>query len=118
MAETDVAVVIVTFRSAQLTIEALQSVAAERTASGLRVRAIVVDNDSGDLPTIARAAEQQGWTSWLTLVGAPKNGGFAYGNNVGIARAYAQGTPDYIYLLNPDAQVRPGGIATLIQFLT
>ncbi len=118
MAETDVAVVIVTFRSAQLTIEALRSVAAERTTPGLRVRAIVVDNDSGDLPVIARAAEQEGWSSWLTLVGAPRNGGFAYGNNLGIAHAYADGTPDYVYLLNPDAQVRSGGIVTLIQFLT
>lgn len=118
MAETDVAVVIVTFRSAQLTIEALRSVAAERNAPGLRVRAIVVDNDSGDLPLIARAAEQEAWSSWLTLVAAPRNGGFAYGNNVGIARAYADGAPDYIYLLNPDAQVRPGGIGALIHFLS
>jgi GT2 family glycosyltransferase len=56
--------------------------------------------------------------SWVTLVSAPRNGGFAYGNNLGIARAYSAGVPDYVYLLNPDAQVRPGGIAALIRFLT
>ncbi|HEY4339876.1 MAG TPA: glycosyltransferase family 2 protein [Steroidobacteraceae bacterium] len=113
----DIAVVVVTYRSAQLTIDALRSVEAERMTSRLGVRAIVVDNDSGDLPVIAAAAQQNGWLSWVTLVNAPRNGGFAYGNNLGIARAYTQRTPDYIYLLNPDTQVRPGAIATLVGFL-
>jgi GT2 family glycosyltransferase len=117
MAETDVAVVIVTYRSAPLTIEALRSVEAERIASGLRVRAIVVDNNSGDLPLIERAAAQHAWASWLTLVNAPRNGGFAYGNNLGIAHAYSAGVPDFVYLLNPDAQVRPGAITALVRFL-
>src|SRR3984957_14589967 len=118
MAEPDVAVVVVTYRCARLTIDALESVAAERSASGLRVRAIVVDNDSGDLPVIAQATQRNDWSSWVTLVSAPRNGGFAYGNNLGIARAYADGIPDYIYLLNPDAQARPGGIAALVRFLS
>jgi N-acetylglucosaminyl-diphospho-decaprenol L-rhamnosyltransferase len=118
MAEPDVAVVIVTYRSAQLTVDALRSVAAERTASELRIRAIVVDNDSGDLPVITAAADQSQWLSWVTLVKAPRNGGFAYGNNRGIAHAYSQGIPDFIYLLNPDTQVRPGGITALVRFLT
>jgi N-acetylglucosaminyl-diphospho-decaprenol L-rhamnosyltransferase len=117
MAEPDVAVVVVTYKSAQLTIDALRSVQAERTASRLRVRAVIVDNDSGDLPVIARAMEQHDWSPWLTLVSAPRNGGFAYGNNLGIAQAYADGIPDYIYLLNPDTQLRPGAIAALVRFL-
>jgi N-acetylglucosaminyl-diphospho-decaprenol L-rhamnosyltransferase len=116
-ADPDIAVVIVTYKSAQLTIDALRSVDAERSASRLRVRAVVVDNASGDLPDIARATQQNDWSSWLTLVNAPRNGGFAYGNNLGIAQAYAAGIPDYIYLLNPDTQVRPGGIAALVRFL-
>jgi N-acetylglucosaminyl-diphospho-decaprenol L-rhamnosyltransferase len=117
MADPDVAVVIVTYRSAQLTIDALRSVEAEKKASGLGLRAVVVDNDSGDLPVIARAAEEHDWSSWVTLLKAPRNGGFAYGNNLGMMRAYSAGIPDYIYLLNPDAQVRPGGIAALVRFL-
>lgn len=117
MADIDVAVVIVTYRSAQLTIDAVRSLETERGTAGLNLCVVVVDNDSADLPIVAQAAEYNGWSSWLTLIGAPKNGGFAYGNNLGIARAYADGAPDYIYLLNPDAQVRPGGIAALIRFL-
>jgi GT2 family glycosyltransferase/thioesterase domain-containing protein/acyl carrier protein len=115
--ELDIAVVIVTYKSAQLTIESLRSVQMERSTAGLRIRAVVVDNASGDLPTIAQAVEINDWSSWVTFVLAPKNGGFAYGNNLGIERAYADGPPTYIYLLNPDAQVRPDAIGSLVRFL-
>jgi N-acetylglucosaminyl-diphospho-decaprenol L-rhamnosyltransferase len=113
----DVAVIIVTYRSAKLTLEALGSLLAERANPELAIRAIVVDNASGDLPAIAEAIEHHGWSSWVTLVQAPKNGGFAFGNNIGIERAYAAGTPSYVYLLNPDTLVRPGAIGALVDFL-
>jgi N-acetylglucosaminyl-diphospho-decaprenol L-rhamnosyltransferase len=117
MTELDIAVVIVTYRCAALTIESLRSVAAERSAAGLHIRAFVVDNASGDAPSIAEAIESNDWRSWVTLVTAETNGGFAYGNNLGIARAYQDHVPRYIYLLNPDAQVRPGAIEALARFL-
>jgi hypothetical protein len=117
MTELDIAVVIVTYKCAALTIESLRSVAAERSTAGIHLRAVVVDNASGDTPAIAVAIESNGWSSWVTLVTAPKNGGFAYGNNLGIARAYADRVPSYVYLLNPDAQVRPGAIGSLARFL-
>jgi GT2 family glycosyltransferase len=117
MTDLDIAVVIVTYKCAALTIESLRSLDSERSAAGFHIRAVVVDNASGDAPSIAEAIEANGWSSWITLVTAPKNGGFAYGNNLGIARAYAEHVPSYIYLLNPDAQVRPGGIVSLARFL-
>jgi N-acetylglucosaminyl-diphospho-decaprenol L-rhamnosyltransferase len=117
MAELDIAVVIVTYKCAALTIESLRSVAAERSAAGFQIRAVVVDNASGDAPPIAEAIESNGWRSWVTLVTAPKNGGFAYGNNLGIARACEDHVPSYVYLLNPDAQVRLGAIGSLARFL-
>jgi N-acetylglucosaminyl-diphospho-decaprenol L-rhamnosyltransferase len=117
MAERYIAVVIVTYKSARLTIEGLRSLAAERIASGLDIRAFVVDNASGDLPAVAAAVQQERWSDWAFPILAPKNGGFAYGNNLGIVCAYEQGKPDYVYLLNPDAEVRPGGVATLARFL-
>lgn len=115
--EHDIAVVIVTYRVASLTIEALRSVAQERATPGLNIRAIVVDNSTEDLPEIEKAIRVNGWSSWISLLAAPRNGGYGYGNNLGIAHAYCQGRPDYIYLLNPDAQVRPGAIDTLVRFL-
>jgi N-acetylglucosaminyl-diphospho-decaprenol L-rhamnosyltransferase len=117
MTELDIAVVIVTYKCAALTIESLRSVAAERSAAGFLVRAVVVDNASGDASSIAEAIEANGWRSWVTLVAAAKNGGFAYGNNLGIARACEEQVPSYIYLLNPDAQVRHGAIESLARFL-
>jgi GT2 family glycosyltransferase len=114
--ELDVVVVIVTYKSAALTIDGLHSIAQERSTAGFPIRAVVVDNDSGDAPQIAHAIETLGW-HWCTLVRAPKNGGFAYGNNLGIARAYEDRAPSYVYLLNPDAQVRPGAIQSLTRFM-
>jgi N-acetylglucosaminyl-diphospho-decaprenol L-rhamnosyltransferase len=113
----DVAVVIVTYKCAQVTLQALSALSVECATPGLSVRIIVVDNASGDLPEIARGVEQFGWSSWVTLVQAEKNGGFAYGNNRGIERAFASAIPSYVYLLNPDTQVRPGAIGALVQFL-
>jgi N-acetylglucosaminyl-diphospho-decaprenol L-rhamnosyltransferase len=113
----EIAVIIVTYKSAALTVACLRSIQGELANPDLRVRAIVVDNASGDLPTIARAVEHEGWSDWVTLLLSPRNGGFAYGNNRGIERAYASGNPAYFLLLNPDTQVRPGAIGNLVRFL-
>ena len=117
MNEIEIAVVIVTYKSAELTIACLASIDSEIEVQGLKIRVIVVDNASGDLPRIKKVVEQNGWSSWVTLVLAPGNGGFASGNNIGIRCAFDAGCPNYIYLLNPDTQVRPGAIDTLARFL-
>jgi N-acetylglucosaminyl-diphospho-decaprenol L-rhamnosyltransferase len=115
--EIQVAVIIVTYKSAKLTIETLRSLAAERSDPEQFVTAVVVDNASGDFPAIAEAVERLQWRDWVTLVAAPKNGGFAYGNNLGVESACQSGNPSYFYLLNPDTQVRPGAIRALVRFL-
>ena len=117
MKSIDVAVVIVTYKSADLTIASLASLDAERKSPGLNLRVFVVDNASGDHPQIVAAVERESWSSWVTPVLAPKNGGFSYGNNVGIREAYRSGSPDFVYLLNPDTLVRPGAIRILLNFL-
>ncbi|MHB8815443.1 MAG: glycosyltransferase family 2 protein [Steroidobacteraceae bacterium] len=117
MPVTDIVVVIVSYRSAALTIESVRALDAERTDPALRLRVVVVDNDSGDYPAIAAAIVANGWATWVSLLASPRNGGFAFGNNIGIGHAWADGRPDYVYLLNPDAQVRPGAVAALVRFL-
>jgi N-acetylglucosaminyl-diphospho-decaprenol L-rhamnosyltransferase len=112
-----VAVAIVSYKSAALTIDCLQSIESERNRPGVSINAVVVDNASGDTPAIAQALEANSWSSWVTLVTAPRNGGFAYGNNLAIRRAKADGSPDYFLLLNPDTQVRHGAIDALVRFL-
>ena len=115
MAELKVWVVSVSYRSAQLMIDCLRSVASERS-SGLDLRAVVVDNASGDFPILSQAVGENGCSSWVRVVLAPRNGGFAYGNNLGIQLAMENGA-DYLLLLNPDTQVRPSAIASLLAFL-
>lgn len=115
--DIEIAVVIVTYKSAELAIECLASIHSERETQNLKIRVVLVDNASGDLPQIGRAVERNGWSSWVTLLLAPKNGGFAYGNNFGIRNVYEQGRPNYIHLLNPDTQVRPRAIAALVEFM-
>jgi GT2 family glycosyltransferase len=112
-----VTAIIVSYRSAALSIEALRSLERERQLGGAAIRAVVIDNASGDLPLLQQAVASNGWSSWAKTVAAPRNGGFGYGNNLGFELACAQGTPSYLYLLNPDAQVRAGAVGALIDFL-
>jgi hypothetical protein len=111
MTSLDVAIAIVTYKSADLTIDCLRSIEAERASSCLEIAAIVVDNLSGDAPSIAKAIDENGWSSWVKLLTAPRNGGFAYGNNLAIREAGRLGPPRYCHLLNPDTVLRVDAIA-------
>ena len=117
MAELKVWVVSVSFRSAQLMVDCLRSVASERaTTPGVTLRAVVVDNASGDYPLLSQAVAGNGWNSWVSLIAAPRNGGFGYGNNLGIRLAIENGA-DYVLLLNPDTEIRPRAIASWVAFM-
>lgn len=117
MKELDVAVAIVSYKSAGLTIDCLRSIEPERLTPGIRVRAIVVDNASGDATAVGEAIAANSWSSWVSLIQARRNGGFAYGNNLAIQEAYSERPPDYVYLLNPDTVLRRGAISALTRFL-
>ena len=101
----------------ELTIAFLRSIDLERYSPGVCISVIVVDTASGDASQISAAIVENGWCSWVSLWVAPKNGGFAYGNNQGLRMAYAKGAPDYFFLLNPDTEVRRGAIKVLVSFL-
>ena len=113
----DVTIAIVSYRSAALTIDCLRSICAERSTPGVRIRAVVVDNASGDAPAIRKAVEANSWGSWVSVVDAPRNGGFAYGNNLAFQHACNDGPMDYFHMLNPDTVVRKGAIGALAHFL-
>jgi GT2 family glycosyltransferase/serine acetyltransferase len=114
-----VLVVIVNYRTADLTIEALRSLEPE-LATVAPARVVVVENNSrdGSMERIASAIRENGWDSWAMLIETERNGGFAYGNNRGIeAAAVRWPRPEYVHLLNPDTVVRPGALSTLVQFM-
>ena len=110
---------IVNFRTGQLTVQCLASLAADVSCLGSG-RVIVVDNCSEDDSTtqISAAIQGNGWGAWAELLPMPRNGGFAYGNNAAIARA-RQLDPGLgaVVLLNPDAVVRAGVLARLMDQL-
>ena len=117
MPDIQIAVVIVSYRTALLAIECLRSVQQERASNGLLIRAVVVDNASGDAPFIDEAVRENQWETWVTVLTAPRNGGFAYGNNLAFQHILRRGRVDYFHVLNPDTIVRPGAIAALANFL-
>lgn len=114
-----VLVVIVNYRTAQLTIDCLQSLENEvRSQAGTQV--VVVDNASGDqsVELIQAAITQQGWQSWATVIPSNHNGGYAYGNNLAIRPTLqTDNPPSYYLLLNPDTQVHPGALTALVDFM-
>lgn len=117
MPEVDVLIVIVSWKSAALAIDCLRSIERERIERKLSLGCVVVDNASGDAPAIAAAVEAHGWGRWAKVFTAERNGGFAYGNNVGIREGLGCWTPRYVHLLNPDTVLRAGAIDALTDFL-
>lgn len=112
-------VVIVNYKTPQLTIDTLHSLVEEIQALPY-TKVVVVDNNSSDgsVDIIQNALIQHQWQEWASVVASQVNGGFAYGNNLAIREALASTyPPDYILLLNPDTIVRPKALQILLQFM-
>lgn len=119
MAPPRVAVVIVNYRTPDLALAAVRSLAAERErVPGLRV--VLVDGGSGDgsADRIAAGLADPALSGWAEPMPLPINGGFGWANNQAIQRLMqGDGPPDYIHLLNPDAEIEPGAVAALVAVL-
>lgn len=106
-ADRDTAVVIVNYRTRELTARAVASVLAEDDVREV----VVVDNASGDgSAEHLRDAFSDGR---VRVVEADQNGGFGAGVNLG---AGACGSP-LLFILNSDATVEPGSLALLVSAL-
>jgi N-acetylglucosaminyl-diphospho-decaprenol L-rhamnosyltransferase len=111
-------IVIVNYRTADLVVDCLRSLAPQ--IDTFHTRVVVTDNASGDdsIPRLTTAIASNGWTAWCELRPLDQNGGFAFGNNAGISPALAsQDPPEYVLLLNPDTVVRDGAVAELLRFM-
>lgn len=111
-------IVILNYRTPELTVACLHSLVDEvRALPGTQVT--VVDNASADgsVEQISAAIATENW-DWVTFLPQDRNGGYAFGNNVGIRPALAaENPPDYFLLLNPDTVVRPGALQALVDFM-
>ncbi len=102
----DVAILIISYNTRDLALACLKSVY-EQT-SGIDFEVLVVDNQSADGSAGTIAAE----FPQVDLIRAPKNLGFAGGNN--LAAKNSRG--DWLLLLNPDTVVLDGAIQRLHAF--
>ena len=112
-------IVIVNYRTAELTIDCLRALSTQ-VADLAGGRVVVVDNDSGDGSTekLFSAIDREGWSGWAGVMSLDRNGGFAYGNNAGIRVALASADHvDYVMLLNPDTVVRERAVKALVEFM-
>lgn len=115
-----VAVVIVNFRTPYLVLDCIVSLAEEKNQfSSLSI--VIVDNKSDDdsVTILEGFIEEKQYSNWVKVIAAPKNGGYAYGNNIGFneAKSWIEGI-EYFWMLNPDTRVLPGATAALVDFLT
>ena len=113
-----VSVVILNHNTRDLLRSAVAS--AYREHAGLHVRVWVVDNASTDGSAEMIEAEFPA----ARLIRAPRNGGFAYGNNLALREILAEDAADpgvhderLIMLLNPDAALEPGALHALAGYL-
>lgn len=112
----DLAIIIVSYNVRQLLDDCLASVLASR---GVTFDVCVVDNASSD-GSAALVAERY---PQVRLIKSPLNGGFAYGNNLGIEGLHApregDERPDYrfVLLLNPDTRLEESTLARSVAFM-
>lgn len=113
----DLAIIIVSYNTKDLLRACLRSVYASTGPYAFHVT--VVDNASrdGSLDMVRREFPQ------AAAIAAPRNGGFAYANNIGL-RSYGfgqhrnpAGLPRYALLLNPDTELPPTALAAMIDLM-
>jgi GT2 family glycosyltransferase len=103
-----VAVVVVTYNSADLLGELIESLPAAMQGVGWSLT--IVDNDSRD-QTVAVA---RSLAPAAAIIETARNGGYATGINVGVAAAPPHSA---VLVLNPDVRLRPGCVPELLDVL-
>ena len=103
----DASVVVVSFNTRELLRECLELV--QREANGLRIEALIVDNNSSD--GSADMVEKE--FPNFRIIRSAVNLGFGAANNVAIQSARGR----YLILLNSDAFLRPGALKLAVQHM-
>jgi GT2 family glycosyltransferase len=114
----DLGIVIVNWNTQDYLRRCLQTVFASRGAFTYRV--VMVDNASTDgSVAMVRAAFPQ-----VKVIASGTNGGFSYGNNLGLRHLGFRGAgdidedaPRYALLLNPDTEVPPDSLCGMVRFM-
>jgi GT2 family glycosyltransferase len=118
MAFPRIAIILLNYRTAQLTLDCLASLEPE-VNEHRETQVLVLDAASGDgsADVLEGEAVSRQWTDWVSIVRLPQNGGFSAGNNAGVAAAREKGRFDGFLLLNSDTIVRRGALGVLGEIL-
>ena len=119
MPQSDVATVIVNFRTPASTIEAVKALSPDLDQLQ-KSFVVVVDNGSGDgsLESLRQAFADSSWRGRIQVVDAGRNGGFGSGVNFGVQHALrSHAEARFIYVLNPDAMIERGALLGLVKFM-
>lgn len=111
-----IAVVIVNYGTADLAIAAVESVLSYLNTPHL-VEVHLLDNASpnNDAEIFRQTHSERNWGERVILHFETQNHGFGRGNNVVLETLRArQEQPDYVFLLNPDAQLENDVLSTLV----
>ena len=102
----DISIILVNYKNVGLTEKCIVSLLNSKTEASFEI--IVVDNDSGD----DSAEILRDKFPHIVIKDSGKNGGFAYGNNVGVRMARGK----YLLLLNNDTVVTDGMLDALYRY--
>jgi GT2 family glycosyltransferase len=102
----DITIIIINYRTREYLRQCLRSTAGEQ---GIRTETIVVDNDSRDGSVEMAKSEFPG----VSVIANAANLGFARANNQALSMARG----DFVLLLNPDVEVRPGAMRKMLEFM-
>lgn len=109
MADPDLLVSIVTYKTPELLQGCLAALEAERATWGEALAVVVSDNGSGDAsPKLVT----EGFP-WVRLIQHSRNLGFGAAHNLALRGARAR----YLLVLNSDTVVQPGSLRRLVDFL-
>ncbi len=108
MSAPSLSVIIVNFNTRDAVMACVDSV--KLASKGLDCEIFVIDNCStdGSVETLTRAHED------IVVVRSPQNGGFAYGNAIGLQLA----TRNFVLMLNPDTVVTRDALEKSIAYLS
>jgi GT2 family glycosyltransferase len=118
---TDIVVVVLNYKTPDLSVLAAQSAAAAMGDFGGVI--VLVDNDSPDA-SFQQMQDGVQAATWPDHIGihvlqSGRNGGFGAGNNFGIrAGLDICPTAEFVYILNPDAKVGPDALKALVDYLS
>lgn len=103
----ELSIIIVNYKQKGLVKQCIKGI--EQSRISVPYEIIIVDNHSQDgcIEMLKQEFEH------VITIASEKNGGFAYGNNLGIKKALGK----YIMIMNPDVALTEGAIETMVEFL-